>query len=79
MSAQVRQEGIWEIRTWDAHDGVEAKRLLRCPLCNYQFNHNENRADHFASEHGPEDVGLTPLSADYDGQSSISSFGGDVE
>lgn len=77
MSAQVRQEGVWEIRTWDAHNGVEQKRLLRCPLCEHRFAHGEDRSEHFASVHGPEDAGLTPLSSDHDGQSSLSSFGGD--
>lgn len=78
MSIQVRQDGIWEIRTWDAHNGVKQKRLLRCPICNYRFSRGEDRADHFASEHGPEDAGLSPLTDDHDGQSSLSSFGGDA-
>lgn len=79
MSAEVRRQGNWEIRTWDEHSGVEQKRLVVCPLCSYPFESDESRANHFLEEHGPEDVGLEPLSKDHDGQSSLSSFGGDEE
>lgn len=77
MSAHVRRQGNWEIRTWDDHNGAIQKRLLTCPLCEHRFGRMESRSLHFAEEHGPEDAGLSPLSADYDGQSSLASFGGD--
>jgi len=79
MSASVERDGVWEIRTWDEHPGIEAKRLVRCPLCPYRFAEGESRADHFFEEHGPEDAGLSALSADHDGQCSLASFGGGEE
>lgn len=79
MSAQVRRDGVWEIRTWDEHPEAEHRRLTKCPLCGQKFEWHSDRPKHFFDEHGPEDAGLSPLSDDHDGQSSLGRFGSDTE
>lgn len=76
MSA-LRREGPWEIRSWEGIN-AEYKQLAECPLswCDYEFEGAEDRSTHFFEEHNPEEFGLEPLSNDYDGQSSLSSFDG---
>lgn len=32
--------------------------LSACPLCGHAFAPQEKRSEHFANEHGPEDIGL---------------------
>jgi len=64
---------------------AEGKRSLQwCPVCGpaQQFAVGENGVSspsitgHLQTEHGPADFGLSPLSADHEGPSSIDAFGG---
>lgn len=75
--SEVRRDGVWRIRSFEDDTLPEDRRLAECPLCGHEFAVQEHRWKHFLTEHGPEDVGLEPLSHDHDGQSSLSSYGGE--
>lgn len=41
--------------------GVVMTRFVDCPLCGYEFGHQEPRWKHFLDDHTPDDAGLSPL------------------
>jgi hypothetical protein len=51
--SEVYREGPWEVRDYGP---TYTRRLMRCPLCDYEFDKGEERVEHFREEHGPEDL-----------------------
>jgi hypothetical protein len=49
------------LRTVEFDNGYREPILTECPFCGYEFADHEDRGEHFAEQHGPEDAGLSPL------------------
>lgn len=73
----VTRRGNLQVRT--SPGGQERVRFTACPFSGDPIGPTEEPWRHFLEGHGPTDAGLSPLSAERDGQSELGSFGGDAQ